>query len=81
MGCGTKIDGRYVSFSEREEITRKLEDDGEYRLARLVKYGDCLGYSDLHRAEDVLGRQGVSRNFDYKEERCRCAGDEEEDVY
>ncbi len=79
MSCGTKLDGRYGSFSERDEIVRKLEHEGEHYLADHVRRGDCLGVMDLHRAEDILDRQGMSRHFDYKEERCRYAGDEDED--
>lgn len=78
MSCGTKLDGRYGSYYEREDIARKLERDSEHYLADHVRRGDCLGVIDLHHAEAVLERQGMSRHFDYREEACKCPDDEEE---
>jgi len=77
MSCGTKLDGRYGSYEEREEIVRTLENDGEHYLADHVRRGDCLGVMDLHRAEDILDRHGKSRYFDYQEERCRCPDEDD----
>lgn len=79
MSCGTKITSSFGdSYWEREELSRRLEREGEHRLARDVLRGECLGWSDLHRAESALDRQGLHRSFDYNEERCRCASDEDD---
>ena len=77
MSCGTKLTGRMDSWSERHDLAEKLERDGEHRLADAVKRGDCLDSSELYRAERSLERSGLSRYFDYKEERCACRTDEE----
>lgn len=78
MSCGTKIEGRFHSWVEREELAEKLEQEGEYRIARSVKYGDCLDSYDLHRAERALERHDLSRYFDYRETPCHCSIDEGE---
>jgi hypothetical protein len=77
MSCGTKLEGRFYSYSEREDLADALEREGEYRLAQSVKRGDCLGYSELDRAKSALDWQGVSR-WDYNESECRCSHEEEE---
>jgi hypothetical protein len=71
MSCGTRIEGRFGGYAEREDIVRKLEREGEYSLARQVSHGNCLSSGELRRAENALERQGMSRNFDYNEDRCR----------
>jgi len=76
MSCGTKITGHYDGFFEREEVAEKLERDGEFRLAERVKRGECLSYSDLRQAENSLDRQGMRRDWDYKEQRCYCEDEE-----
>lgn len=79
MGCGTKIDGRLHSWSEREDLADALERDGEWRLARSVRHRDCLDDHDLRRAERSLEREGLSKHFDYREEQCVCRPDEDRD--
>lgn len=79
MSCGTKINGRFDGYFEREDLSRRLEDDGEYRLASAIRRGDCLSRSDLSRAESSLDRQGLHRDWDYREQRCFCDPNEEED--
>ncbi len=77
MSCGTRLRPRFNSYSDREELAEKLENDGEYRLAQDVKHEVCLNDYDLRRAERSLSRQDMLRNFDYKEERCHCETEEE----
>jgi len=72
MSCGTKIIGAHRTYSERYDLSEKLENEGEYRLARAVRHGECLGWSDLRRAENALESQGMSRNWDFREEHCQC---------
>ena len=79
MSCGTRLEGRFHLTSERLELAEKLEEEGEYRLAQSVKRGDCLDDRELHRAERALDRQDLSRYHDYKEERCHCSTDKDED--
>jgi hypothetical protein len=78
MSCGTKLTPRWNSWHEREELAYKLEQEGEYRLASLVKHEECLDWGDLQRAEQALDRQGQYKDFDYREEQCRCRTEEEE---
>lgn len=78
MSCGTRLQGRFYSWHEREEIAEKLEADGEYRLAEKVKREECLDYSELYNAQQSLERQGMERYHDYKEERCHCSTDDEQ---
>lgn len=77
MSCGTKIEGRFQSWGEREDLANALERDGESRLARAVRHGDCLDDFDLRRAEHALEHEGLSRLFDYRETTCPCATEEE----
>jgi hypothetical protein len=73
VSCGTRIEGRFGSYWERQELADKLEQSGEYRLARAVKHGDCLGFSDRYRAERVLENEhDLSKHFDYRERECAC---------
>ena len=78
MSCGTKLEGRFYSWSERQDLADLLYREGESRLGDAVKRGDCLDSSELYRAERALKRQGQSR-FDYKEVHCRCSTDEDQD--
>lgn len=78
MSCGSKITPRFDSFWEREKLSRKLEREGEYRLADAIKHGGCLDRGDLYRAESALDRQGLHRDFDYREERCICRAEDED---
>lgn len=77
MSCGTKLQGRFYGWHEREELAEKLEHDGEYQLAEKVKREECLDYGELYRAQQSLERQGMERYHDYKEERCRCSDEDE----
>jgi hypothetical protein len=78
MSCGTKIEGRFYSWSEREELAERLEREGEpYRVVRAVRHGDCLDDGDARRAERALESQGLSRHFDYRKTKCHCSTDEE----
>ena len=77
MSCGTKIEGRFHSWSERQNLADALEREGESRVARAVRYGDCLNDFDLHRAERALEYQNLSRQFDYRESRCACSTEDE----
>lgn len=79
MSCGTKIDGRFHSWGEREDLADALEREGEWRIARAVRHRDCLDASDLTRAERALDRQNLSKRFDYREEDCRCQPEEGDD--
>lgn len=74
---GTGIEGMFYSYSEREEIADKLRDEGEYRIADAIRRGDCLGWSDLGRAERALDHKGMSRHFDYRETSCYCDDERE----
>ena len=78
MSCGTKLEGAHHGFSERYEISEKLESEGEYSLALKVRHGDCLDSYDLRRAESALDRQGLNRNWDYREENCQCLTEDED---
>lgn len=80
MSCGTKIRGRFNSWAERDELAERLEGDGESRIANSVRRGDCLSDDDLRRAENALDHQGLSKHFDYREDRCACRTDEDEDA-
>ena len=72
MSCGTRLESH-----DDYELARRLEWEGEYSLAQQVRRGDCLDSWELRRAEDALERQGMSRHWDYREDRCRCStGDE-----
>lgn len=77
-GCGTKIVGRFNSWSERDDLAEALEREGESIIADHVRCGDCLDSSDLFRAERALEHRNLSRYFDYREERCRCSEEEGE---
>jgi hypothetical protein len=77
MSCGTKIEGRFHLWSEREELADKLERDGEYRLARSIRRQECLDDRELRQAEHALERQGLSKHFDFREERCACRTEED----
>lgn len=76
---GHKIEGMTYSSFEREELARKLENEGEHEAARKVERGDCLGFSERFRAQDALSRAGLSEHFDYRE--VRCYDDDEEEPY
>lgn len=79
MSCGTRLKGRFGdSYIDRDELAEKLEEEGEWSIARQVRHGDCLDDHQLRRAERALDWQNMSKNFDYKEERCTCSTDEEE---
>ena len=77
MSCGTKIEGRYGSLSERDDIAEALEQRGESRLADDVMRGHCLSSYDLRLAESTLDDAGMDRHFDYRERPCHCAPDEQ----
>lgn len=77
MSCGTKINGRHGTLWEREEIVEALEKDGEYRLAQMVRREECFDSLDLRRAESSLMHSNLSKNFDYREDKCRCSTDED----
>lgn len=78
MSCGTKLQGRFGSWAERDELADRLDRDGESRIAHAVRHGDCLDSGDLRRAERTLEHDGLMRHFDYREERCRCSWDDGE---
>lgn len=72
MSCGTKIDGRFHSWLERQDLADHLENVGEYRIAQSVRRGDCLDDQDLRLARNGLENRGLSRLWDYREKRCVC---------
>ena len=76
MSCGTKIEGRFNSLTERGRLAEELYRDGESRLGDKVRRGECLDTNELYRAERSLARANLSRYVDYKEERCACRTDE-----
>jgi hypothetical protein len=76
MSCGTKIEGRFHSYYERQDLADALDREGEYRLADKVKRQECLDDGELRRAERSLDSRGLSKHFDYREERCACRSDE-----
>lgn len=76
MSCGTKLTPRFNSWFERDELANKLEEEGEYTLARKVKREECLSYSELNRAQYALERQGVN-SFDLRKQRCACEEEQE----
>jgi len=78
MSCGTKIDGRFHSWSEREDLADALENEGKWRAARAVRRQECLDDHDLRKAEQALENRGLSKHFDFREERCMCSTDEDE---
>lgn len=75
MSCGTKLEGRFYSYHEREELADRIREE-DYRLADKVRRGECLDFSELNRAGSILADAGMSRYHDYKEERCRCSDEE-----
>jgi hypothetical protein len=77
MSCGTKLTRHTDSYSDRHELSERLEREGEFRLAHDVRNGDCLSSYDLRRAESALERQGMQRNWDYRENGCHCSSEEE----
>lgn len=79
MSCGTRIEGRFHSWSERDELADALERQGEERLADSVRRNECLDDHQLRDAERALEHAGLSKLFDYREERCCCRTDEESD--
>jgi len=78
MSCGTKITGRFSDrHFERDELAEKLEAEGEWRLARSVRRGECLDNYELRKAERALSDKGLSSRFDYRKRECECEpGDE-----
>lgn len=78
MSCGTRLQGRFYGYYEREELADKIRDEGDYRLSGKVRRQECLDYGDLHRANNILSEAGMSRYHDYKEEQCHCEPEEEQ---
>ena len=72
MSCGTRLDSH-----DRYGLADSLEREGEYRLARAVRHGECLDHYELRRAEDALERQGLRPRWDFEERTCRCSGEDE----
>lgn len=80
MSCGSRIRGYYGdSHYDRDEIADRLEAEGEYRIAREVRHGDCLDSHDLERAKRALDWQDQREYFDYRVEKCYCEEREEEE--
>lgn len=72
MSCGTRI-----VTHDRYELADALESEGEYTLASKVRCDECLDSYQLRHTEDVLGRMGITRHWDYSERNCYCEEEEE----
>jgi hypothetical protein len=71
MSCGTRI-----VTHDRYDLADALEREGEYTLSSKVRRDECLDSYDLRRTEDILGRRGFQRHWDYSERNCYCDEDE-----
>jgi hypothetical protein len=70
MATRTKIQGPFRSLSERHDLAKALEHEGEHRLARAVRNELCLADADRSRAVHALEASGLQRHVDFREERC-----------
>ena len=72
---------RSFGYWDTYELADKIEGDVGYSIAHKIQRGDCLDSYELRQVENALDSQGMSKNWDYREEICHCRTDDEYSEY